>query len=139
VNYVLPQTEKAGPSTLGTCAILVVEDNPSTLLLLKHMLKTAGTLETASSVDEALAKANQHVFDAFVLDINLCEERSGVDLLQALRERPHYREVPAIACTAYTRPVEREQFLSAGFNAYVSKPFTKHEILGALEQVLQLS
>ena len=51
-------------------ALLVVEDNPSTLLLLKHVLKSGYEVETATSVDEALGKAATRVFDALILDIN---------------------------------------------------------------------
>lgn len=44
--------------------------------------------------------------------------------------------MPAVACTAYVRNVERERFLAAGFEGYVSKPFTRAGLLEAMERVL---
>jgi CheY-like chemotaxis protein len=128
--------DKPTSTGAGKLALLVVEDNPSTLLLFQHVLKSGYEVETATSVDEALGKAAARRFDAFVLDINLCEERDGTDLLRALREQPAYRHVPAVVCTAYTRPVDRERFLAAGFDAYVSKPFTKGQLVEAIQHVL---
>lgn len=115
-------------------AVLVVEDNPSVILLLQHVLKDTYDVETAERVEEALAKATARLFDAFVLDINLCEERDGMDLLRALREQPAYRHVPAVACTAYARSGDRARFLAAGFEAYVAKPFTKAGLIEALKR-----
>ena len=100
-------------------SLLVVEDNPTMRLLLKHVLKTAYEVETASCVDEALRMAQERLFDALVLDIHLGETRTGIDLLQLLRQMPAYREVPAVACTASVG--SRASALEAGFDEYVEK------------------
>lgn len=122
-------TEAAAPRRRS---LLVVEDNPSTRILLVYMLKGDYDVTAASGVDEALGLVRQKSFDGFVLDINLCEERTGVDLLHAIRAIPRYRSAPAIACTAYTRFGDREHLLESGFDRYVAKPFTKEELKDAL-------
>jgi CheY-like chemotaxis protein len=56
-------------------------------------------------------------------------------LLSALRELPCYRATPAVACTAYVLPGDRERYLAFGFDAHIRKPFDPRrlqEILKAL-------
>ncbi len=117
--------------------MLVVEDNPTMRLLLKHVLKTEYEVRLASCVEEALQVAQRRPFDALVLDIQLGETRTGIDLLQLLRQMPAYREVPAVACTASVG--SRASALEAGFDEYVEKPFTKAQLHEALARVLRSS
>ena len=116
--------------------ILTVEDNPDTQTLLRYMLKPHFSLVFSSQVDDALAQAEKHTIGLFLLDINLGEQRTGIDLLQLLRQRPGYQDTPALALTAYAMPGDRERFLEAGFDGYISKPFTRRELLDAIEKAL---
>lgn len=116
--------------------ILAVEDNSETQLLLEHLLKKSFDVQVVAGVDEALEAVDAHPFDAFLLDINLSEERTGTDLLHLLRERDDMEDVPAIALTAYAMPGDREDFLEAGFDQYVSKPFTRADLTEAIESTL---
>ena len=116
--------------------ILTVEDNPDTQTLLRYMLKPYFTLVFSSHVDEALALAEKHTFGLFLLDINLGEQRTGIDLLQLLREKPGYENTPALAITAYAMPGDRDRFILAGFDGYISKPFTRRELLETIEHAL---
>lgn len=113
-------------------SVLVVEDNPSTRILLVYLLKGHYDVSAAAGVDEALDLIHEKRFDGLVLDINLREERTGVDLLHAIREIPAYKDVPAVACTAYTNFGDRERLLDSGFDQYVAKPFTKEQLHDAL-------
>lgn len=116
--------------------ILVVEDNPDTQLLLRYLLRPHFEAEIVSHVDEALEVARKQDFDLLVLDINLGENRTGIDLLQELRLNDAYRSTPALALTAYAMPGDRERFQSAGFTQYISKPFTRKELYEALNDML---
>lgn len=113
-------------------SLLVVEDNPSTRILLVYMLRGAYDVTAAAGVDEAMTLVGEKHFHGLVLDINLCEERTGVDLLHAIRALPQYKSVPAIACTAYTSYGDRKRLLESGFDRYVAKPFTKEHLREAL-------
>lgn len=117
--------------------ILAVEDNPDTQTLLRYMLKPYFSLHFSSQVDEALQLAGKHPFGLFLLDINLGEQRTGIDLLQLLRQRTGFENTPALALTAYAMPGDRERFLESGFDDYISKPFTRRELLEAIERALE--
>ncbi len=119
--------------------ILAVEDNPDTQLLLRYLLKPHYELEIVPRVDEAVRVASENRYDVLLLDINLGEERTGIDLLRALREMPGYARTPALALTAYAMPGDRERFVSSGFDGYVSKPFTRKELFEAIRIVLEAS
>lgn len=123
-------------STAEKPRVLAVEDNSETQLLLEHLLKKSYEVVVVASVDEALDTVADAYFDALLLDINLSEERTGTDLLHLLRERNDMDDVPAIALTAYAMPGDREDFLEAGFDQYVSKPFTRADLTEAIETSL---
>lgn len=116
--------------------VLIVEDNPHMRLLLQHLLKAHFDLEVVNRVDDALRLTAEQHFDLLILDINLGDQRSGIELLDDLRRRAPYDATPAVACTAYTRPGDREHFLSRGFDDYVAKPFTREHLYATIETAL---
>ena len=122
-----------------TPRILAVEDNPDTQLLLRYLLRPHYDVEIVTHVDDALETARHEEFDLLVLDINLGEERTGIDLLHELREIDAYRATPALALTAYAMPGDRERFEESGFTEYISKPFTRKELYEALKNMLEAS
>lgn len=117
-------------------SILAVEDNSETQLLLDHLLKSSFDVVVVPGVDGALEAVEKQSFDALLLDINLSEERTGTDLLHLLRQQEGMADTPAVALTAYAMPGDREDFLEAGFDQYVSKPFTRADLTGAIEDAL---
>jgi len=125
------------PMSSTRAHILAVEDNSETQLLLKHLLKSSFDVVVVSGVDDALDAADENDFDIFLLDINLSGQRTGTDLLHLLRQREELANVPAIALTAYAMPGDREDFLEAGFDQYVSKPFTRADLTSAIETSLE--
>lgn len=122
--------------TSSQAHLLIAEDNEETCLLLRHQLSEHFNLTIASSVDKALALADARAYDLLILDINLGGKRSGVDLLQELRTRDALAHVPALALTAYAMPGDKEHFLSAGFDGYIGKPFSRADLIEAIEDAL---
>lgn len=120
-----------------TPRVLAVEDNPDTQLLLRYLLRSDYDLEVVPHYEDALRAAQEGDFDLLILDINLGEERTGVDLLHELRRLEKYRTTPALALTAYAMPGDRERFVGSGFDAYISKPFTRKELYEALSALLR--
>ncbi len=123
-------------SSLQARRVLVLEDNVSTQDLLGKQLDGPYQPALASSPTKALRLARSQAFDLFVLDIHLSAAQDGLDVLRALRTMPEYAATPAIALTAYAMPGDRERFLGAGFDNYLSKPFTKKQLLDAVRQSL---
>lgn len=117
-------------------AILAVEDNPETQLLLQHLLQADFQVVVTDGVQGALEAAQHEDFDILLLDINLSEKQTGIELLRLLREGNTGPHIPAIALTAYAMPGDRESFIEAGFDAYVSKPFTRNDLMSAIESTL---
>ncbi|MDX1532343.1 MAG: response regulator [Rhodothermales bacterium] len=116
--------------------LLVLEDNAESRLLLRHLLKGEFEAKLCPNADSAIEAAKSDRFDAALLDINLGERKTGVDVLIELRKLPGHERIPALACTAYALPGDKERFLDAGFQDYVSKPFVKAELIGALNRAV---
>ncbi len=116
--------------------ILVVEDDYCIGVLFQALLKPRYEVELADTFNGALASATRHHFDLFLLDIDLGETRTGIDLLALLRQMPASGSTPAVACTSFTGEENRKHLLLHGFDGYLEKPFTRPELLDLLEQTL---
>lgn len=116
--------------------ILVVEDNPDTQILLRYLLQSRYGIHTVTRVEDALAHIEKHEYTLLLVDINLGEERTGVDLLNIVRDNELYSTLPMVAITAYAMPGDDHKFIRMGFDAYVSKPFSRTELFSAINQVL---
>ena len=119
--------------------ILVIEDNAETRQLVGLFLKGIARVERAASSAEALSRLEDQAFDGVLLDINLGEERTGLELIDDLRAVDGAHAVPIVAFTAYALPGDKERFMRAGFDSYLQKPFTKRQLLRTLNQVLDPS
>ncbi len=117
--------------------LLVVEDNDVTRRLLRRMLEDAYQVDMAEEAGEAIQQAEEEAYDVFILDVNLKDRRTGVEVLQAVRRMEGYGSTPAVACTAYALDDHREHFLRAGFDDVVAKPVTKREILDVVDRRLE--
>jgi len=119
--------------------ILVVEDTPEIEMLVEYMLSDAYDVMTTPHEEGAMALARQRRFDLVLMDINLGGARTGVDVMDAMRELPAYRHVPIVAMTAYALLEDRARFLEAGFDGYLSKPFTAHQAIDTIRQLLSVN
>ncbi len=123
-------------TTIQRELVLVVEDNAETRLLLRHLLSGYYEVALAATVDDALRRAVASRFDLLIIDINLGEARTGIDVLQFVRGQSKHAAVPALALTAYALPGDEERYLAAGFDRYLSKPFTNSQLLGLIRKLL---
>ena len=102
--------------------VLVVEDNEKNMKLFRDVLVAAGyrTLE-ATTGEEAVAVATEHSPDLVLMDIQL-PDIDGVEALGRLRADGRTASLPVLALTAQAMEGDRERFLAAGFDGYLSKP-----------------
>ena len=99
--------------------VLVVDDNPMNLTVIRGLLKaTKVFVSTASSGEECLEKLKDTRFDVVLLD-HMMPGMDGVETVQEIRKTD--TELPVYALTANTA-VDEAFYISKGFNGYLSKP-----------------
>jgi PAS domain S-box-containing protein len=119
---------------LDEVRVLLVEDNPETLDMLKVIFEESGAEVIAgTSVDEALDALDRFRPDVLVSDISMLD-RDGYDLVREVRARAPERsgKIPAVALTAYVRAEDRVRVLSAGFQMHVAKPIDPDDLITAV-------
>jgi len=114
--------------------ILVVEDNPSNMELVKDILIDLDfKVDLADNGKEAIEKMEEKVYDLVLMDIGL-PDVSGVDVAKQIWENPDYNGVPVVALTAYAMKGDREKFLADGFVEYIPKPINVKEFMAAMKK-----
>ena len=90
-------------------------------------------MEYENGVD-ALAGLTAHLPDLVLLDISL-PGMDGNEILARIRADERLRRLPVIALTAHAMAGDREKYLAAGFNDYITKPIVDETLLlGAMEK-----
>ncbi len=117
--------------------ILLVEDDETSQLLTGMYLKSKYDVHMASNAKQAIQKSEENKYDLILMDINLGAGMNGTDATREIRKNPVYKNVPVIATTAYAMKGDREKFLAAGLSNYLSKPFTKAQLLNIIEESLK--
>lgn len=116
--------------------ILIVEDHPSSLELMRYLLQASGySTLVAKDGSEALALARLETPDLVVCDLQM-PHLDGYGVLEAMRADPALRHIPLIAVTAFSMVGDRERVLSAGFDGYQSKPIEPEAFVAQMEQHL---
>jgi two-component system cell cycle response regulator DivK len=116
--------------------ILVVEDNPLNLKLLRDVLQFAGyDVIEARSGEEGLRLAGEEPPDLVLMDIQL-PGIDGYEALRRLRQGNLVPNVPVVAVTAFAMADDRKRAMAAGFDGYVEKPISVRELPGRVEAFL---
>ena len=112
--------------------ILIVEDNDKNMKLFRDVLIAKGyrTLE-ATTGEQAVALAAERSPDLVLMDIQL-PDIDGVEALGRLRADGRTTAVPVLALTAQAMEGDRERFLAAGFDGYLSKPVDIAELIATV-------
>ncbi len=113
-----------------------VEENADNRLLVQAILEGNYRVVEYETGPEALFAMARERPDLVLLDISL-PEMDGTEVLRRMRDEPSLRDVPVVAITAHAMAGDREKFLAAGFDDYVSKPIVDEGILlGAIQRLL---
>ena len=116
--------------------VAVVEDNPDNRMLVQALLEDLYEISEYESGVEAVEGLPDDVPDVILLDISL-PEMDGTEVLAWIRRHADLKHVPVIALTAHAMAGDREKFLAAGFNDYVTKPILDEDVLiGTIERWL---
>jgi CheY-like chemotaxis protein len=136
----VPELAVAAPRAAGEHAsldgldVLVVDDEQDAREVLAEVLQRASArVITAASAAEAMHLLVRHRPAVLVSDIGMPDE-DGFMLMRRVRALPADRggRIPAVALTAYARPVDRQQALTAGYDIHLGKPIDPTELVGAV-------
>ena len=115
--------------------VLVVEDNDMNMQLVEYLLEEGGyQIVKAASGEDALsiARGGEPV-DLILMDIHL----PGIDGLSVVREMKtdeRTKAIPILALTAHAMRGDRDRFLEAGCDGYISKPIDVKTFLTSIRQ-----
>jgi len=129
-----PQIEAAAKKS--TLNILLAEDNILNQKVFMTMLIRLGyEADAVSNGLEALKAMEQKHYDLVLMDIKM-PEINGIEATKIIRQR-WYDKPKIIAMTAYALAGDREKFLAAGMDDYISKPIKVGELKALLEKYHQ--
>jgi PAS domain S-box-containing protein len=114
---------------------LYIEDQVDSQILFKVQMKELHDVKFAVSFEEAQLVLLNYQFDFIVMDINLQGEYNGLDALKIIKTMPAFSAIPIIAVTAYVLPGDKEKFIAAGFDDFISKPIFKEKMMETLEKI----
>ena len=117
--------------------VLVVDDVKAELDMMRKYLVDAGyTVITANNGQEALEKVSHDKPDAIVTDWMMAQ-RGGLDICRNLKINPETASIPIVACTAKSREVDRLWAKKQGIKGYVTKPYSREQLINALKEVME--
>ena len=125
-------------------SILMVDDYPDNLVLVKKLLEKAGfqDLQTASSAQEAFAllgasEKQLRPVDLILMDI-MMPEIDGIEACRQLKEFKEMKDIPVIMMTALTNMQSLEAAFNAGGVDYMTKPLRSVELVARVRSALRL-
>lgn len=125
--------------------ILVVEDNDMNMQLVEFLLEEGGYhIVKATSGEEALAITrdgagpgpNGGPPDLILMDIHL-PGMDGLSVVHAIKSDPRTARIPILALTAHAMRGDKDRFLEAGCDGYISKPIDVKTFIASIEKYLR--
>jgi len=121
---------------MSSARVLIVEDNPLNLKLVRDVLLNAGfDVIEARIGEDGVARAQDSQPDVILMDLQL----PGVDGTQAMRTikaSPSGSGIPIVALTAFAMSEDRDRALRNGFDGYLSKPVSVRDLPRQIAELL---
>ena len=120
--------------------VLVVEDNDMNMQLVEYLLEEGGySIVKATSGEEALAITRDTAApppDIILMDIHL-PGMDGLSVVRQMKTDERTQRVPILALTAHAMRGDKDRFLDAGCDGYISKPIDVKTFLSSIEQYIR--
>lgn len=128
---------KATKQQILNARLLIVDDQPSNVLLLGEILRDAGytCIETTTNPAEVLALYQKNRYDLILLDL-LMPGMDGFQVMEQLRQVTDDGYLPVLAITA--QPNHKQRALEAGARDFITKPFTLDELRSRVHNLLEV-
>ncbi len=105
-------------------AILIIEDNPTNLKLVKILLLAEDyEVRTAVNAEEALTVLATFHPQLILMDLQL-PGKNGLDFTRELKSNPKFKNIVIVALTAYAMKGDEEKAIAAGCDGYMTKPIS---------------
>jgi two-component system, chemotaxis family, response regulator PixH len=115
--------------------VLVIEDTVSERELICGYLQEGGhKVIAAANGQEALVKMEQQIPEVIVTDL-VMPDMSGLELCRRIKKNPLTSSIPIIACTSKNSDLDKLWALKQGIDVYLTKPFTRSDILDGISLV----
>jgi two-component system, chemotaxis family, chemotaxis protein CheY len=116
--------------------VLIVDDSPSVLQVVKIALRGAG-YDVITSVDgvDALKQLNGQRIHLIISDVNM-PNMDGITFVGEVKKLPAYRFTPIIMLTTESQEEKKRQAQAAGAKAWVTKPFQPPQMLSAVAKLI---
>jgi signal transduction histidine kinase/AmiR/NasT family two-component response regulator/HPt (histidine-containing phosphotransfer) domain-containing protein len=128
-----------GPDKARSLTILLAEDNPINQIYVQELLEMDGhEVAVAHTGRRAIETLRKKRFDAILMDIQM-PEMDGIEATRAIRadtSGDFDPNIPIVALTAHALTGDRETFLRAGMNEYLSKPVSPADLEAALARAM---
>lgn len=117
--------------------VLYIEDSQVNISVMRHVFRQLPGIDLliAEDAETGLALINKTPPNLVLMDINL-PGMSGLEALHQLKSNPNTAAIPVIGVSAAAAPQDVEAGLTAGFLAYLTKPFDMPELIGLIRSVL---
>jgi CheY-like chemotaxis protein len=116
--------------------ILYVEDEDVAFQVVKRFLENLYAVENAENAECAITMLGNTRYDLILMDISLKHSINGLDLTRLIRSMPGYIQIPILAVTAHAMVGDKEKILESGCNSYLSKPFSRMELINHINELL---
>jgi len=116
--------------------ILIVEDEPRNLKLLRDLLQRFGyEILEALDGEQGVKLAGEKMPDLILMDI-MMPKMDGLEATRIIKADTKTKHIPVIALTSYAMKGDREKTVEAGCDGYIAKPIDIKEVLKAIEHYL---
>ncbi len=115
--------------------VLVVEDEPSMQILMRHLLTRAGyNVTIANNGPEAQEYLADNTYDLICSDV-MMSGMDGIQLCGWVKEQESLKKIPFVILSSRAQHAEKEIGLKAGADAYLTKPFDINDLMSTLKKV----
>jgi signal transduction histidine kinase/CheY-like chemotaxis protein len=131
----LPRASGDSPDSRGSIRVLVAEDNTVNQLLIKRLLEKCGCrVDIAADGADAVAQAIKLPYDLILMDGSMPIMDGLAATAEIRRRQIGNRRTPIVALTAHAMPADRDRFLAAGMDDYLTKPIRIEDLRLALDR-----
>ena len=126
------------PDILPSLNVLVVEDNPVVQLVTKTILERSGCSVTIANngIQSLEALSKDKTYDLVIMDGEM-PEMNGLEATKRIRQSYGFYDLPIIGLTAHAMLADKQRFLDAGMNGYLTKPVNKKDLNTEILRCLQ--